>query len=88
MLALLLTIAVIAFVVTVSQKLVSIYRSTKPAEEAGPDVNFYRDMRGRLGEFQRMRNWCAANIGKRADSADTVTDEQVFYIGKKIYCSC
>lgn len=52
-------------------------------EEMVPDINFSLDMRGRLGEFQRMKNWCQDNIGKIANDANLVNKTTVFYIGKK-----
>ena len=61
-----------------------LYRNKLLEDNPEPEVNFYRDMRGRLGEYRRMRNWCQANIGQSAESADTVDHVHVFYIGKKM----
>jgi hypothetical protein len=67
-----------------ARKFVNWYRLKLDTTGDLTEVNFYRDMRGRLGEYQRMRNWCQANIGQSAESADTVDHIHVFYIGKKM----
>jgi len=80
--SLVVILALVLLIFWVSRSIIDVYRKFTPEEISGPDVNFYRDMRGRLGEFRRMRNWCLANIGAAADTPSAVNHEQVFFIGK------